>query len=115
MHQHQMNSVYESKGLDDEKTKQKLTEDIKRVLDKTDLFAGIDFIEPLIFNLELKKPTDEMAIQKSLKDAGYSDEDVVSITPVNQLAKEYLVDISGLEDVKKTPTISRCSGRWFEE
>lgn len=94
------------KGLDDEKTKQKLTEDIKRVLDKTDLFAGIDFIEPLIFNLELKKPTDEMAIQKSLKDAGYSDEDVVSITPVNQLAKEYLVDISGLEDVKKRPQLA---------
>ncbi len=89
------------KELSEEKVKQKFTEDIKDTLDKAGLFAGIDFIEPFVFHLKLQKPTEEMTIQKSLKEAGYSEEDVVSITPANQPAKEYLVNIVGLEDVKK--------------
>ncbi len=89
------------KELNEEKIKQKITEDVKRVLDKTGLFAEIDFIEPLVFHLKLQKPADEAAIQKSLKDAGYSEEDVVSIAPVNQPAREYVVNILGLEDAKK--------------
>lgn len=89
------------KELNEEKIKQKIAEDVERVLDRAGLFAGIDFIEPLVFHLKLQKPTDEMAIQKSLKDAGYSEEDVTSIVPVNQPAREYVVNISGLEDTKK--------------
>lgn len=89
------------KELNEEKVKQKITEDVKRALDKAGLFAGIDFIEPLVFHLKLQKPVDEVAIQKSLKDAGYTEEDVVSIAPVNQPAKEYVVNILGLEDAKK--------------
>ncbi|MCF6156522.1 MAG: protein translocase subunit SecD [Candidatus Brocadia sp.] len=93
------------KELNEEKVKQKITEDVKRVLDKAGLFKGIDFVEPLVFHLELQKPVDEVAIQKSLKEAGYSEEDVVSITPVNQPAREYVVNISGLEDAKKRPQL----------
>ncbi len=89
------------KELNEEKVKQKLTEDIKGVLDKTGLFAGMDFVEPNVFNLRLQNPADEITIQKSLKDAGYSEEDVVSLLPLNQPAKEYLVNVVGLEDVKK--------------
>ena len=51
----------------------------------------MDFIEPTVFSSQVAKPTDELVIQKSLKAAGYSEEDVVSITPINQPAKEYLV------------------------
>lgn len=93
------------KELHEEKVKQKITEDVKSVLDKTGLLGRIDFIEPLVFNLELQKPVDEVAIQKSLKDAGYSEDDVVSITPANQQAREYIVNISGLEDAKKRPQL----------
>src|SRR3989304_1575219 len=57
------------KELNEEKVKQKLTEDIKGVLDKTGLFAGIDFVKPYVFNLRLQNPADEITIQKSLKDA----------------------------------------------
>lgn len=89
------------KELNEEKVKQKLTEDIKSALDKAGLVAEMGFIEPTVFNLKLQKPTDELVIQKSLKAAGYSEEDVVSITPINQPAKEYLVRVAGLEDVKK--------------
>ena len=93
------------KELNEEKVKQKFTEDIKGALDKVGLFAGIDFVEPMVFNLKIQKPTEEMAIQKSLKDAGYSEEDVVAITPVNQPTKEYSVNIVGLEDIKKRPQL----------
>ncbi|MBM2833825.1 MAG: hypothetical protein HW406_986, partial [Candidatus Brocadiaceae bacterium] len=89
------------KELNEEKVKQKLTEDIKSALDKAGLAAEMDFIEPTVFNLKLQNPTDELVIQKSLKAAGYSEEDVVSITPINQPAKEYLVNVAGLEDIKK--------------
>ena len=88
------------KELNEEKVKQKLTEDIKSTLDKGGLVAEMDFIEPTVFHLKLQKPTDELVIQKSLKAAGYSEEDVVSITPINQPAKEYLVSVAGLEDIK---------------
>lgn len=93
------------KELNEEKVKQKITEDIKGVLDKTGLFAGNDFVEPMIFNLKLKKPIEETSVLRSLKDAGYSEEDVMSIAPVNQPAKEYLVNVGGLEDVKKRPQL----------
>ena len=89
------------KELNEEKVKQKLTEDIKSALDKADIAAEMDFIEPTAFNLKLQNPTDELVVQKSLKAAGYSEEDVVSITPINQPAKEYLVNVAGLEDIKK--------------
>jgi protein-export membrane protein SecD/preprotein translocase SecF subunit len=89
------------KELNEEKVKQKLTEDIKGALDKTGLFAGMDFIEPTVFNLRLQRPIDEMSVQKVLKAAGYGEEDVVSAASVNQPAKEYLVYIAGMDDVKK--------------
>ncbi len=93
------------KELNDEKVKQKLTEDIKGSLNESGLFAGIDFVEPTVFNLTLQRPIDEMALQNILKAAGYSEEDVVSLTSVNQPAKEYLVNIAGLEDMKKRPQL----------
>ncbi len=93
------------KELNEEKIKQKLTSDIKNALDKEGLTASIDFIAPLSFNLSLQKAAEETVIQNSLKAAGYTDEDVVSIMPVNQPSKAYLVNIVGLDDVKKRPQI----------
>ncbi|TVM03847.1 MAG: hypothetical protein CV087_02990 [Candidatus Brocadia sp. WS118] len=89
------------KELGEEKVREKITEDVKSVLDEKDLFEGIDFIEPLVFNLRLKKPTEEAIVQKGLKTAGYSEEDIISTMPVNQSSKEYVVNILGLEDTKK--------------
>lgn len=89
------------KELDEEKIKEKISEDIKGVLDKAGLFAGIDFMKPTLFNLKLQKPTDEAVIQRNLRYAGYSEEDVISIIPVNKPTNEYLVNLSGLEDEKK--------------
>ncbi len=93
------------KELNETKVKQKITEDIKGALDKSGLFAEIDFVEPTIFDLTLQKPIEETAIQDILKAAGYREEAVVSITSVNQSAKEYLVSITGLEDIKKRPQL----------
>ncbi|MFO0792674.1 MAG: protein translocase subunit SecD [Candidatus Brocadiaceae bacterium] len=93
------------KEINEEKIKQKLTSDIKNALDKEGLTASIDFIAPLSFNLGLEKAAEETAIQHGLKTAGYTDEDVVSIMPVNQSSKAYLVNIVGLDDVKKRPQI----------
>jgi protein-export membrane protein SecD/preprotein translocase SecF subunit len=89
------------KELNEEKVRQKIEDDIKGVLDKSGILSKVGFIEPTIFNLELSKPVDEIDIQKSLKLAGYSDEDVVSITSVNQPAKEYRINVAGLDDVRK--------------
>ena len=89
------------KELNEEKVRQKTEDDIKGVLDKSGISSKIRFIEPTIFNLELSKPVDEIDIQKSLKLAGYSNEDVVSITSVNQPAKEYRINVAGLDDVRK--------------
>ncbi|MEK7733551.1 MAG: hypothetical protein AAB318_05025, partial [Planctomycetota bacterium] len=89
------------KELGEEKLRQKITEDIKGVLDKEGLFAGIDFTEPTIFNLKLQKPAEEVAIQKMLEKAGYNKDDVESLFAVNQTGKEFLISIKGLDDIKK--------------
>lgn len=89
------------KELGEGKIRQKITEDIKGVLDKEGLFAGIDFTEPTTFNLKVQKPADEVAIQKMLEKAGYSKEDVLSLFAVNQSGKEFLISIKGLDDIKK--------------
>jgi len=67
-----------------------------------------------VFNLRLQNPADEITIQKSLKDARYSEEDVVSLSPVNQPAKEYLVNVTGLEDVKKRLQLIGAVGDCFK-
>lgn len=89
------------KELNDEKIKEKLTEDIKGALDKVGLFAGIDFLEPTVFNLKLQKPIEENSIRDILKTVGYGQEDLLSLMPVDQSAKKYSINVKGMEDAKK--------------
>ncbi|MCF6158205.1 MAG: protein translocase subunit SecD [wastewater metagenome] len=89
------------KELNDEKIKEKLTEDIKQALDNTGLFAGIDFIEPTVFNLKVQKPIEEKSIRDMFKQAGYSEEDILALIPAGQPAKKYSMDIRGPDDAKK--------------
>jgi len=89
------------KEIDTEKANQKLTEDIKGSFEKAGLAVEVDFVSPMVFNLKLQKPVEELVTQKHLRAAGYSEEDVLSIAPVNTLAKEYRVNIAGLEDIRK--------------
>ncbi|HHT9129366.1 MAG TPA: protein translocase subunit SecD [Candidatus Brocadiaceae bacterium] len=93
------------KELNEEKVKQKLTEDIKGALDKAGVSSEIDFIEPTVFNLKVQKPTEETIVRNILKTAGYNEDDVISLTPVSQPAKEYSLNIAGLEDSKKRPQL----------
>ncbi|MBV6518118.1 MAG: hypothetical protein DCC43_05950 [Candidatus Brocadia sp.] len=90
------------KELGEEKIREKITDDVKHTLEEKGLFEGLDFVEPRVFHLKLKNPTEEVLVQKSLKAAGYSEDDVISITPVNQTSSEYLVNLVGLEDTKKS-------------
>lgn len=93
------------KELNEEKVKQKLTEDIKGALEKVGVSSEIDFIEPTVFNLKLQKPTEETVVRNILKTAGYNEDDVISLTSVSQPAKEYSLNIAGLEDSKKRPQL----------
>ncbi len=93
------------KELNEEKVRQKVTEDIKETLSKSGLFAGIDFVEPMRFNLRLQQPAEEVSVQKALRVSGYSEEDIISLMPVNQSAREFLINVVGLEDIKKRPQI----------
>lgn len=89
------------KELNNEKVKEKLTEDIKGSLDKFGLFAGIDFTEPTAFDLKLEKPMEENSIRDIFKAAGYGEDDILSLIPLGQPTKKYTVNIRGLEDSKK--------------
>ncbi|TVM01456.1 MAG: hypothetical protein CV080_04570 [Candidatus Kuenenia stuttgartiensis] len=95
------------KEINEEKEKQKIATDISNVFGQTELLQGIDFIKPTIFNLKLQRPIDELAVQKNLKQAGYSEEDVASIMPVNLLANKYLLNIAGIDE---EPERSRLIG-----
>lgn len=92
------------KELSEDKVKQKLIDDIGKTLGKADVSA-INFVDPLTFTITLQKPTDELALQSHLKVAGYSNDDVASIDPVNQPAREFMVSITGLDDIKKRPQL----------
>ncbi|MCF6148601.1 MAG: protein translocase subunit SecD [Candidatus Kuenenia sp.] len=89
------------KDLSDEKEKQKISADISNAFGETELFQDIDFIKPTIFNLKLQTPVEELTVQKKLKQAGYSAEDIESITPVNSLANKYSLNISGIDEEKE--------------
>ncbi|MDR4508220.1 MAG: protein translocase subunit SecD [Candidatus Brocadiaceae bacterium] len=89
------------KEVNEQKSQQKLTEDIKNALTERGLFAGIDFIKPTAFHLKLQQPVEEMIVQKSLEDAGYSEEDIESLTPLNQQAEKFMINIVGLEDAEQ--------------
>ncbi|MBM4054171.1 MAG: protein translocase subunit SecD [Planctomycetes bacterium] len=89
------------KELNEEKEKQKIVADISNAFGQTGSFQGIDFIKPTVFNLKLQKPIEELAMQKNLKQAGYSAEDVESITPVNVLANKYSINIAGINEEKE--------------
>ncbi|WP_347273803.1 protein translocase subunit SecD [Candidatus Kuenenia sp.] len=86
------------KEINEEKEKQKIVADISNAFGQTELFQSIDFIKPTIFNLKLQRPIDELAVQKNLKQAGYSEEDVASIMPVNLLANKYLLNTAGIDE-----------------
>lgn len=96
------------KELNDEKVKEKITGDIKGALDKLGLFEGIDFVETRGFNLTLQRPIEEKSVLNIFKTAGYSEEDLISLIPVDQPAKKYSVNIRGLEDSKRRSLIANA-------
>jgi SecD/SecF fusion protein len=97
------------KSLNKDKSVQKIADDIQRVIDK-EMFKEINFSEPSNYQLTLNEPVDEFAIQKHLTEAGYGNDDILSIYPVGMNGKKYSIKISGLTQEKsRTDTINNVT------
>jgi preprotein translocase SecF subunit len=74
------------------------------------MFKEINFSEPSNYQLTLNEPVDEFAIQKHLTEAGYGNDDILSIYPVGMSGKKYSIKISGLTQEKsRTDTINNVT------
>ena len=97
------------KSLNDEKTVQKIENDIQNVIDEK-LFSRISHSDPSNYQLTLNEPVDEFTIQDYLKKAGYGRSDITSLYPVGKSGKKYSINISGLtQDKSRTNTISNVT------
>ena len=83
------------KSLNDDKSVQKIADDIQHVVDKS-LFKNISYSESSNYQLTLNKPVDEFAIQSYLTEADYGSDDIISISPVGKSGKKYSIKVSGL-------------------
>ncbi|MHC4321212.1 MAG: protein translocase subunit SecD [Planctomycetota bacterium] len=83
------------KNLNDDKSVQKVADDIEHVVDKA-LFKSINYDESSSYQLTLNEPVDEFVIQSYLTEAGYGSDDILSLYPVGKSGKKYSIKISGL-------------------
>lgn len=87
------------KGLSEEKIKEKLSADFQRTLGEK--LEGIQFGKlPSSVALKLKKPLEEAELRKVLARAGYTDEDIVTLTPLGVSSKDYELTIPALRNEK---------------
>jgi len=97
------------KSLNNEKTVQKIENDIQRVIDEK-LLSKINHIDPSSYQLTLNEPVDELTIQDYLKEAGYGRDSITSLYPIGKSGKKYSINISGLsQDKSLTDTISNVT------
>lgn len=97
------------KSLNDEKTVQKIENDIQNVIDEK-LFSRISHSDSSNYQLTLNEPVDEFTIQDYLKKAGYGRSDITSLYPVGKSGKKYSINISGLKlDKSRMNTISNAT------
>ncbi len=93
------------KSLNDEKSVQKVADDIQNVVGKK-LFKDINFSEPSNYQLTLNEPVDEFVIQNYLTEAGYGSDNILSLYPVAKSGKKYSIKIGGLtQENSRTDTI----------
>ncbi len=85
------------KSLNNDKTIQKITNDLKDVIDEG-LFDRIDFSKPSDFRLMLNKPVDEFKIHNFLREAGYGRDSITSIYPVGTVSKKYSINVPAFTD-----------------
>ncbi|MDR4498146.1 MAG: protein translocase subunit SecD [Candidatus Scalindua sp.] len=87
------------KNLGNDKIAQKITNDLKSVIDQKD-FSGIEFDNVSVYRLLLNSPVDESAIQSYLKDADYGHEDIISVYPLGngKTTRKFEINVSGLTD-----------------
>ncbi len=83
------------KSLNNDKSVQKVADDIQRVVDKG-LFKNINHDESSNYQLTLNEPVDEFVIQNYLTEAGYGGDDILSLYPLGKSGKKYSIKISGL-------------------
>ena len=87
------------KSLNDNKIIQKITNDLKGVIGEKSL-KEVKFSNSADFQLMLNESVDEYTVQDYFQEAGYGDDDIISMYPVGKAAKKYAINISGLSDGK---------------
>ena len=86
------------KGLSDEKTSEKLENDIKKALGNRlgDMTFGAT---PAILKLTLQAPTEESELRAQLANMRYTDEDIISLYPVGVTTKSFKITVPALRDI----------------
>ncbi|MBI4007913.1 MAG: protein translocase subunit SecD [Planctomycetes bacterium] len=88
------------KELTNEQVKDKFLSDFKRILERERQYGEARFADKTSIELKLNTPVEEAVLSKYLTDAGYGDEDIVSIIPVGSSTKFYEFVIPGIADEK---------------
>lgn len=88
------------KELTNKQVKDKLLHDLKKILEREQQYGEVKFTEEGSIEFKLNTPVEESTLSKYLTDAGYGDEDVVSILPVGKSTKFYELTIAGMTEEK---------------
>ncbi|HLG30875.1 MAG TPA: protein translocase subunit SecD, partial [Candidatus Brocadiales bacterium] len=88
------------KELTNEQVKDKLLNDLKRILERKHQYGSVKFTDKTSIELKLNTPVEESALSEYLLGAGYGDEDIVSIIPFGKSANFYELTIAGMADEK---------------
>lgn len=88
------------KELTNEQVKDKLLNDLRRILERKHQYGTVKFTDKTSIELKLNTPVEESVLSEYLAGAGYGDEDIVSIVPVGKGTNFYELTIAGMTDEK---------------
>ncbi len=95
------------KGLDEQKIKEKIENDIKRSLKEKNMDCSISFTGTNEFNISTSVPIDETTLQNTLTNSGYGGTDIKSVEPLNTKSKHFAIVIAPVENDVEKQTILR--------
>jgi protein-export membrane protein SecD/preprotein translocase SecF subunit len=88
------------KELTDAQMKGKLLNDLKKILERKQQYGEVRFTGESSIELKLNTPVEESTLNRYIADAGYGNEDIISIIPVGEGIKSYELTIAGMVEEK---------------
>ncbi len=93
------------KGLAKNKLEEKVSKDAKLSFANQGVQCNISFINPMEFNLSTGQPVEESLAQRALADAGYRDDDIISVEAPNANSKNFDIVIPTVGNIDERAKI----------